>query len=211
MARIAKVCMLEVVLIRPGSTSFDEDGRIKGSLDIPLSPKGIQQAEAAAKSLGGMNLECLYVAPCESAQETARYIVRRNRWKHKSLDCLRNVDHGLWQGRLVEEVRRLQPRVYRQFQEDPKAVCPPGGETIEMATERVAAAIDKFKKKYQGKRIGIVVPEPMASIVQCQLIGGSIEDLWKSETDTGRWELLTVDPEPKPAPAVDPSAVVAFT
>ncbi len=35
----AKVCMLEVLLIRPGATTFDEDGRIKGSLDIPLSPQ----------------------------------------------------------------------------------------------------------------------------------------------------------------------------
>jgi phosphoserine phosphatase len=209
MARTAKVCMLEVVLIRPGSTTFDEDGRIKGSLDIPLSPKGIQQAEAAAKSLSDMALDCLYVAPCESAQETARYIVRRNRWKHKSLDCLRNVDHGLWQGRLVDEVRRLQPRVYRQFQEAPNAVCPPGGESLEMATERIAGAIEKIKRKHQGKRIGFVVPEPMASIVRCQLVGGSIEDMWKAETDTGNWDLLIVDPKAETVAEVN--TAVAFT
>ncbi len=58
--------MLEVLLIRPGSTTFDEDGRIKGSLDIPLSPRGIQQVEAAARTLSGMKLDCLYAAPCES-------------------------------------------------------------------------------------------------------------------------------------------------
>ncbi len=121
----AKVCMLEVLLIRPGATTFDEDGRIKGSLDIPLSPQGIQQAEAAAKSLSGMKLDCLYAAPCESAQDTARYIARRTGWKQKTLDCLLNVDHGLWQGKLVEEVRRLQPRVYRQFQEHRKAYALP--------------------------------------------------------------------------------------
>ena len=32
--------MIEVLLIRPGSTTFDHEGRIKGSLDIPLSVEG---------------------------------------------------------------------------------------------------------------------------------------------------------------------------
>lgn len=203
--------MLEVLLIRPGSTSFDEEGRIKGSLDIPLSPTGIQQAEAAAKSLTGMQLDCLYVAPCESAQETARFIVRRNRWKHKSLDCLRNVDHGLWQGRLVDEVRRLQPKVYRQFQDDPDTVCPPGGETLEAAADRVASCLERLKRKHQGKRIGMVVPEPMASVVRCMLVGGSIEDMWKAETDAGTWDLLKVDPPAEATQPVKSAAAVAFS
>ena len=207
----AKVCMLEVLLIRPGATTFDEDGRIKGSLDIPLSPKGIQQAEAAAKSFSGMKLDCLYVAPCESAQDTARFITRRTGWKQKTLDCLLNVDHGLWQGKLVEEVRRLQPRVYRQFQENPESVCPPGGETLSAASARVEHVLGKLKRKHDGHRIGLVVPEPMASIVRCHFLGGTIEDMWKSETDAGTWDLLMVGPVPEPALVVNRSGVVAFT
>ncbi len=185
--------MLEVLLIRPGATTFDEDGRIKGALDIPLSPRGIQQAEAVAKSLGDMKLDLLYVAPCESAQETARYICRRTGWKQKSLVCLRNVDRGLWQGKLVEEVRRLQPRIYRQFQETPESVCPPGGETLSAARDRVAGMLDKLKRKYRDQRIGMIVPEPMASIVRCVLVGGCFEDMWKTELRAGTWDLLVVD------------------
>ena len=207
----AKVCMLEVLLIRPGATTFDEDGRIKGSLDIPLSPQGIQQAEAAAKSLAGMKIDCLYAAPCESAQDTARYIARRTGWKQKNLECLLNVDHGLWQGKLVEEVRRLQPRVYRQFQEHPESVCPPGGETLSAASARVEHVLAKLKRKHEGHRIGIVVPEPMASIVRCHFLGGTIEDMWKSETDAGTWDLLVVDPVPAPHLVPNRSGAVAFT
>ena len=29
--------MIQIVLIRPGSTDYDEQGRIQGTLDIPLS------------------------------------------------------------------------------------------------------------------------------------------------------------------------------
>ncbi len=127
------------------------------------------------------------------------------------MECLLNVDHGLWQGKLVEEVRRLQPRVYRQFQEHPESVCPPGGETLAAASARVEQVLEKLKRKHQGQRIGIVVPEPMASIVRCHFLGGAIEDMWKSETDTGTWDLLVVDPAPASAPVAAPTGAIAFT
>lgn len=188
--------MLEVLLIRPGSTTFDEEGRIKGSLDIPLSGQGQAQAESLSKSLAEVKLDCLYVAPCESALKSAELIGERNFCKVKTLDCLRNLDHGLWQGKLVSEVRRLQPKVYRQFQEHPKDVCPPQGETIQSALDRVKTTMDKLQKRHQGGRIGLVIPQPMASIVRFALIGGSFGDLWKAELDFGTFEVLHVAPQP---------------
>jgi len=184
--------MLEVLLIRPGSTTFDEEGRIKGALDIPLSQIGEEQAESLAHSLQTIKMDCLYVAPCESALASAKAIGERNFCKQKTLDCLRNLDHGLWQGKLVAEVKRLQPKVYRQFQEHPTDICPPAGETIHAAVERVKATIEKLIRKHEGGRIGLIVPQPMAAIVRFTLVGGSFGDLWKSELDFGTYETLQV-------------------
>lgn len=184
--------MLEVLLIRPGSTLFDEEGRIKGALDIPLCDAGRKQAEALSVNLQTTKLDCLYVAPCESALASAAAIGERNFCKQKTLDCLRNLDHGLWQGKLVAEVRRLQPRVYRQFQEHPADVCPPAGETIQDGLERIRASVHRLIRKHQGGRIGMIVPQPMASIVRFTLVGGSFGDLWKSELDFGQYETIQV-------------------
>lgn len=191
--------MIEVLLIRPGCTTFDEEGRIKGSLDIPLSELGVQQAETLANSLKEIKLDCLYVAPSESAQASAKLICEYNFCRSKALDCLRNLDHGLWQGKLVSEVKRLQPKVYRQFQENPEDVCPPEGETIEVAIERVEPAIQKLIRKHDGGRIGLVVPQPMASIVRYVLLGGSLGDLWKCELDFGNFETLQIESVPSPS------------
>lgn len=190
--------MLEVLLIRPGSTTFDEEGRIKGSLDIPISPQGLEQAEKLSRRLADVKLDCLYVAPCESARQSADLIKSRNGCKQKTLDCLRNLDHGLWQGKLVSEVKRLQPKVYRQFQESPADVCPPAGETVHAAIERISPMIAKLVRRHAGGRIGIVVPQPLASIVRLALVGGSLGDLWKSELDFGTHETLLVDPASVP-------------
>ena len=195
--------MLEVLLVRPGSTTFDVEGRIKGSLDIPLSEQGAQQSVELARSLESVKLDCLYVAPCESAQASAKYISESNFCRVKTLDCLRNLDHGLWQGKLVEEVKRLQPKVYRQFQDHPGDVCPPGGETIQEAIARLQKTVTKLRKKHRDGRIGIVVPQPLASILRYVFVGGSLGDLWKSELDFGTYEMLRVEGsfEPKLAMA----------
>lgn len=185
--------MLEVLIIRPGSTNFDEEGRIKGALDIPLSAQGKLQAEALSQSLQTVKLDCLYVAPCDSAQQSAEAIGERNFCRQKTLDCLKNLDHGLWQGRLLTEVKRLQPKVYRQFQEHPTDMCPPAGETIQVAVDRVKSTIDKLRRKHDGGRIGLVIPQPMASIVRFALVGGSFGDIWKSELDFGTYETVRVE------------------
>lgn len=188
--------MTEVLIVRPGATTFDDAGRIKGSLDIPLSPAGIQQAEQLSLALQTVKLDCLYVAPCTSAQASARQIAERNFCRQRSIDCLRNLDHGLWQGKLLSEVKRLQPTYYRQFQDDPAHVRPPGGETVAEAIRRVQPTIDKLLSKHAGGRIAFLLPDPMASIVQCCLMGHRFQDIWKLERDGGTFEVLRLEPAP---------------
>jgi phosphoserine phosphatase len=182
--------MLEVIIIRPGCTTFDEAGRIKGSLDIPLSDKGLAQAEQLAIALQTIKLDVLYVAPCVSAQMTAERIAERHFCKQKTTDWLRNLDHGLWQGKLLSEVKRLQPTFYRQFQDNPGDVCPPGGETVYQAFNRIHAPLNKILRKHEGGRIGILVPDPMATILQRCLVGGQLGDIWQLEQDSGKFEAI---------------------
>ena len=184
--------MLNVLLVRPGSTTFDEEGRIKGSLDIPLSPLGQRQSMAAGDQLKDMAVACMYVAPCESAQDTGKILAKQCGWKSRTIECFRNVNHGLWQGKLVDEVRRLQPRVYKQFQENPVGICPPEGEMLDSALTRVESMLDKLVRRHRNGTICMVIPEPLASVVRCHLLGCDFSDVWTHQLDAGTWELLTL-------------------
>ncbi len=181
--------MLRIVLVRPGATDFDDQGRMKGSLDMPLSDCGRQQANRIAKELAGVALTAIYTAPCESARETANRIADGRSAKVKVIESFRNIDHGLWHGKLIDEVRRNQPKVYRQGQDAPVSVCPPEGETLQDASARVLRGIHKICKRADGV-IALVIPDPLASVAQSVLEGEEMGDLWKAETDAGQWELL---------------------
>jgi len=179
-----------VLLIRPGATDFDDQGRIKGTLDMPMSDRGRQQVNLLAEELAGFSLGTIYTAPCESARETAQQIAEGRDLRIKVIDAFRNVDHGLWHGKLIEEVRRNHPRVYRQGQDSPSEICPPGGESIRDARDRVAKAIRKVMRKSGSEVIAIVIPDPMAWVVQSLISGEELSDLWKAETDGASWDLL---------------------
>jgi phosphoserine phosphatase len=96
---------------------------------------------------------------------------------------------------LIDDVRRKQPRVYRQWQEQPETVCPPEGEMLADAEGRVRAALAKLVKKHKEGTIGLVVPEPLASLVRCCITREDLGDLWKASTAHGRFDVLEVAPE----------------
>ncbi len=184
--------MLRIVLIQPGSTQFDEQGRIKGSMDLPLSPNGAGQVARIAEQLADEPIAAIYASPCQSAIQTADAIAENRKLRVRRLEKLRNIDHGLWHGKLIEEVRQNQPRIYRQGQENPDSFCPPEGESVAAARQRAELAVKKIVKKHRNSTIALVVPEPLASVVRELLKAEEMEDVWKAELDCGDWMLIEI-------------------
>jgi len=189
--------MLRIVLVRPGCTDFDRQGRIKGTLDIPLCEDGSRQAAQTADQLAEFPVDAVYSAPCQSAQQTAAALADSRRLKVKAIDELQNVDHGLWHGKLIDEVKQTQPRVYRQGQDNPDSICPPQGEPIAAGRERVRKALARILKKHGSGMVCLVVPEPLASVVDSELQHRELGDLWDNECDNGGWSLYEINPAPE--------------
>jgi len=179
-----------IALIRPGATNFDQQGRMKGSLDMPLCDQGHSQAEALAEELSSLSFDAIYTGPCQSAMQTAARLAEGRGLKPKVIDALRNVDHGLWHGKLIDEIRRTQPRLYRTFAEKPGVACPPGGERVAAAWPRIEKAVRRILRRNRNQFIAVVIPDPLASVVASELKGEPLPDIWKVETDAGHWQLI---------------------
>jgi broad specificity phosphatase PhoE len=190
--------MLRIVLIRPGATDYDCEERIQGALDIPLNRQGLMEVARTVDQLRELRIETIYAASSSSAMQTAEILAKDLSARLKKLDRLPNVNLGLWQGLQVGDVRHKQPKVYRQWQEQPENVCPPEGEMLEQAEQRIAAAINKLLRKHKEGVIGLVVPEPLASLVRWHLKKDELGDLWKALAGHGRWEILDLEPAAVP-------------
>jgi len=191
--------MLRIVLIRPGATDYDGEERIQGALDIPLNRQGLMEVARAVDQLRDLKIEVLYASPGAAAMQTAEVMAKDLDARFKKLDRMQNINLGLWQGLQVSEVRHKQPKVYRQWQEQPENVCPPEGEMIEQAGQRIAAAMTKLLRKHKEGVIGLVIPEPLASLVRQHFKKDELGDLWKALAGHGRWEILDLEPAAVPA------------
>lgn len=187
--------MVRIVLARPGSTELDEQERIKGTLDMPLSDHGNRQIAETARELAAVDIQIVYTSPCQAAFATGRAIGEFLGVKVKQLDKLQNLNQGLWQGKRIDEVRQKQPKIYRRWQDNPETVCPPDGEMLEQARDRIQSTLTKVLKKHKNGVIALVVPEPLASLIRNFLDGAKLGDLWKVECDCGNWEFIDVESE----------------
>ncbi len=185
--------MLKIYLVRPGSTEFDEQGRIKGCLDIPLSSAGQAQVQKVASELKEFEISRIYTAPCQSAQQTAEELSRNGKIKVKVVDGFKNLDHGLGHGKLIDELNTTQPKTYRKFADSPESTCPPEGETVHAAKERVIKSLNKIIKKNQDGHVVVVAPDPLATITRSILDSKEVGDLWKSECESCQWEVIDVN------------------
>ena len=188
---------LQIALIRPGSTDFEDERRIRGTLDIPLNINGTDQVAQTKQELDDQRLmlDVIYCSPCRSAVETAK-MISNGSTKVKEVSNLKNVDHGLWHGKLISELKHTQPKAYRQWQDNPESVCPPEGETLDSAQNRVQKALVKILKKHRTGTIALVVSEPLASVVESLLKDCILGDLWKAKCDCGSWELISNEAQP---------------
>lgn len=183
--------MTQVVLIRPGATIYDDQHRIQGVLDIPLSPRGLAEIDELSERMAGMKLSALYCAPCESAQRTAEALGRVLGLRPRRLEDLRNLDIGLWQGLMIDEIRRRSPKVYRQWLDSPATVVPPQGEAFDKAEDRVRSVLNPLVRRHREETIGVIAPSPLACMIEAMLRSENPTH-FEVEHQTGCFEIITV-------------------
>ena len=158
-----------VAVIRPGRTEFDEQDRIQGALDLPLSEFGQTQTRDILDQISSLEIEQVYSSPTDPALSTAKTVADALGVPVKELEGLENVHQGLWQGLCIDEIKRKQPKVFKQWHDAPESICPPEGETCEDAFERASKVLKKPMKRKGA--FAIVSAEPMATLIESVLRG----------------------------------------
>ncbi len=164
--------MPKILLIRAGATPWEEEGRLRGTLDIPLSPSGVEQARARAKEVSAWRLRAVWAGADQPARETGEVVAKAAGARVHAHEGLREPSLGLWQGLLEAEAVRKHRRAFTQWRSDPTSVSPPGGEPLEAAAARVAAALREIVARVREGDVVACVASPLASaLAACALAG----------------------------------------
>ncbi|MHC4562053.1 MAG: histidine phosphatase family protein [Planctomycetota bacterium] len=161
--------MAKLILIQTGQTTWEADERIESPNGSPLTDAGIETARVIAEDLAGQGLSALYRCNAEPERQTAEVLARALKVKVVGKADLRDLDYGLWQGLTASEIKRRQPKLYKQWVASPDIACPPGGEMLADAQQRLVAAIKAITRRRTSGVIGVVARPLVIALLRCML------------------------------------------
>jgi len=108
---------LNVYFLRHGESKGNSARVIQGRQDLPLSKKGLHQAEAIAGWLADKHIEVLLSSPLKRAVQTAQTVGQMLGLKDIHLhDGLNELDTGIFTGLTVPQIQKRFPDAWCNFQ-----------------------------------------------------------------------------------------------
>lgn len=181
---------LRLLLVRHGETEWNRVGRFQGVKDIPLNEKGRQQALAAAEFLKDVKIDFAVSSPLSRPLETARLILQYHPGVELATkEGLREISHGLWEGKLETEVEAEFPGMLKQWKTKPETVQMPSGENLQQVWDRAIKAWNEIIEENlePGKlKTGLVTAhDAINKVIICALLGLTPANFWNIKQGNG--------------------------
>jgi broad specificity phosphatase PhoE len=146
----------QLILVRHGETVLNAAGIAQGWNDSALSELGMKQAHALAQRLAPIGITAIYSSPLGRALATAEVIARALTLPVVTLDDLREMGYGRWEGMRFLEVREQYAGDYAKWIDDPDYPCP-GGESHHDVLLRMERALMQVEAGSGGPRQRVAV------------------------------------------------------
>lgn len=150
-------------------TSWSEADRIASRTPMPLSDAGQNTANLWAKELAESGVNVIFTSNEQTSLETAEIISGQGNIKRKTIPELQEVDAGLWDGLTSVELKRRYPKIFKKWQSDPSSVCPPEGEDLKEAFQRLKGALEWITWKQAAFRVAVVVGPYAFGLIRCMV------------------------------------------
>jgi len=137
-------------LVRHGETDWNAAGRWQGQTDVPLNPRGREQAREVAGRLRSVGLAAIASSDLLRARATAEIVAAELGLAVSHLDAaLRERRFGCFEGLTREEVAARFPDAWERYVADP-GPAPPGGESREELLGRLLPAVASAANRLPG-------------------------------------------------------------
>jgi alpha-ribazole phosphatase len=164
-------CETVLWLIRHSEPDEAVRGICYGALDVPLSLRGIEQAQSIARWLSGHRLDAIYTSPSKRCVDTARCIAANRSCTVGVADELRELDFGEFEGRPYDEIAESHPDLYRKWMEHPTEVDFPGGENFKQMADRVIPTTRELVSRHSGQHLALVSHGGAIRIILADALG----------------------------------------
>lgn len=152
---------MNIYFVRHGQTEYNLIQKMQGgSVDSPLTEKGIQQARQTGKELKQIKFDQVYSSNQGRAIQTAENILKENLHssiKIEKVAAFREMEFGTWEGHLLADLEDVNE--FRQLRKFPEQFTGKtnGGENYQKLVGRATIALQEIIQKDCGKENILIV------------------------------------------------------
>ena len=182
---------LRLLLVRHGETEWNRVARFQGGIDVPLNENGRKQAQQAAEFLKDVPIDFAVSSPMLRPKETAELILKNHpNIKIELPEKLKEINHGLWEGKLESEIKQEYADLLHQWQTAPETVQMPEGENLQQVWDRAIACweaiIEAAGVSDTELKTGLVVAhDAINKVILCHVLGLSPASIWSIKQGNG--------------------------
>lgn len=141
--------MLQLYVVRHGITVWNQEGRVQGHTDVPLSAEGVEQAKRLAARLANEQIDAVWSSDLARARATAEEIAAIHSLPVQTTAALRENGLGEWEGLTENEIlARGDEAIWRAFRRDPGTHRPPGSEPMEAVWDRMLGVLVQIREAH---------------------------------------------------------------
>jgi len=170
--------MQRLLLIRHGESLWNREGRIQGDRDCDLSDMGVEQAARLKARLDKETIDVAFSSTATRAVETAKIAVG-DRLDIVYRDELREVNLGVWEGEIAEDLKKRFPRETDLWFRTPSKLRIEGAEPLVAFRRRVTREIDGIRAANPDRGIAVFAHGGVICTYLTSLLGLRLDDLWR--------------------------------
>ena len=149
--------MGSIIFLRHGQAINNTERILAGRTPgIPLTEKGLDQAQKAAKFLEDMNISAIYSSPIERAKNTAEIVGNHNSVDVRIDDRLIELDMGKFTGMPYEQIFSSHGNVFMKFYKGELEIAHNGVETFADVKKRVLSIVDHVLENHPNENVVLV-------------------------------------------------------
>lgn len=173
-----------IVLVRHGHVEGIEPPRFRGQIDLPLTYRGLQQAERTRELLGYTpQLRVAYASPLSRCIMTAEIITQANVIPITPLPSFIDMDFGDWQGKTYEEVKQSDLEGFARWFQTPHLAAASGGESLLGVAARVTETMRTIALRHCGETVLLVGHSSVNRILLLLALDLPLSRFWRLRQD----------------------------
>jgi len=183
-----------IYLSRHCTTAWNLAGRLQGTMDLPLADVGIREAKANVGAVRDLGVHRIVCSTTRRACQTATLYADALQLPIHRTPRLRELDHGNWEGREVEDLLSDPNSGYAQWLSDPGCMAIPGGsESVQTAQQRAVEAVRDVALSFLDESVLIVAHKHLNAVLMCGLLKRRFTSFASYIVEDTRPHLLAAD------------------